>query len=85
MQRNVTALHDRASANREFVAAVVAQEHTALRLAFHAADAERTTMLTGRLAIPARSFDMGECVFVVEDRISDVRSHAPLWALVSAK
>jgi hypothetical protein len=79
VQRNVRTLHDSASADGELVAAVIAEEHTGLGLARHAADANRTTVRADRLAIgPARSFDMGQCLgFVVEDRIGDIHGGFP--------
>ncbi len=70
MQRDVRALHNRASAAGEFVAAIVAQEHTGLRLAFHAADVERPAMRAVHIAVrPARGFDVrAGSVFVMEAR-----------------
>ena len=73
MQRNVAALHDAASADSELVAAIVAKEHTGLCLALHAADANRTTVRAGRLAVPTRSLDVGQRLgFVVKDGVGDV-------------
>ena len=77
MQRNVAALHDGAGANRELVAAIVAKEHTGLRLAAHAGDVDGATVRAHRLAIPARGFDVGlRLGFVVEDRVGDINVHA---------
>lgn len=81
VQGNVAALHDRASPDGELVAAIVAEEHPGLCLAFHPANAERATVRAGRLTVPARDFDMGERPsLVVEDRVGDVRCHAPSYA-----
>ena len=46
MQGNVAALHDRASADSEFVAAIVAEEIDGLRLALEPRNAERAAMRT---------------------------------------
>lgn len=67
VQRDVRAFHDRASAAGELVAAIVAQEHSGLCLAFHAADVDRSAMRAGHTIGPARGFDMRSGgVFVME-------------------
>jgi len=81
VEGNVRTLHDSASADGELVAAIVAEEHASLRLAFHAANANRTTVRASRLTIPARGFNVGERLgFVVENRVCDVRCHTKCMA-----
>jgi len=81
MQRNVRALHHRASAARELVAAVVAQEHAGLRLPAHAANGERSAMRASNGAIrPARGLDMlAGGVFVMEAGFGKANHWNLLW------
>ena len=58
MKRNVAALHDRAGANGELIAARVAQEHSGLGLAFHATDVVSATVGASDFYGPTRRFDM---------------------------
>ncbi len=77
MKRNVRTLHNRSGANRELVAAVIAEVHTGLRLPAHDTGAGRSTVRASRFAVrPARRGDVRQClVFVVEDRVGDVDVH----------
>jgi hypothetical protein len=65
MDRDMAALHHRARAARELVAAIVAEEVASLGLAFHAVDALRTAMRASDLIGPARSLQMGNRGFFV--------------------
>ena len=70
------AFHDRASAAGELVAAIVAEKHTGLRLAAHAAHMVRATVRAGHAVRPARGFDMRQRLgFVVKDWSGDVDVH----------
>lgn len=81
VQGNVAALHDRAGADGELVAAVIAEEHPGLRLACHPRNMERTTVRAARLAVPARSLDVSLSLgSVVKDRVGDVDVHRTLYA-----
>lgn len=82
VQRNVRSLHDRAGANGELVAAIIAEEIDGLRLALEPSDAERAAMRAGRFTAPTRRFAM--CLsgfFVVEDRVGDVDGHGGCFPL----
>jgi hypothetical protein len=72
----MTSLENRSGANREFLAAIVAQEHSGLGIARHAMDVHRTAERAMNAARPAIGFDVGRGLgFVVEDRIGQVDVH----------
>ena len=76
MDGYVAALHHGADAGREFVAAVIAQEHAGLRLAGHAVDIERAAIGAKRAVGPARRLKVRQrLLFIVKDGISDVDGH----------
>ena len=77
VKRNVRALHDGASANGELVTAIVAKEHTGLRLAAHLTDGKRTTVRASGFTAPTLRFNVRSGLgFVVEDGVGDVHVHA---------
>lgn len=85
VQGNVRALHDAAGADGELVAAIVAEEHASLRIAFHLADAIRATVRAGRTVRPTRGFQMRQRLrFVVKDGVGDIDVHGffPVEALI---
>ena len=77
MQRDMAALENRPSANRELVPAIVAQEHSGLRPATHLVNVEGAAMWAIGLAIrPAIGLHVGRGLgFVVKDRVSEVACH----------
>ena len=70
---------DAASAHGELIAAVIAEEHTSLRLAFHAADANRTTVRAEHAVNPTRGFKVRKSLgFVVKNGVGDIDIHGGL-------
>src|SRR5947209_8595885 len=76
VQRNMRTAENRICADGEFVAAVVAKEHTGLRLAAHLVDVERTTERAVNPVGPAIGLHVGRGLgFVVKDRVCEVYGH----------
>ena len=68
MKRDVRALHDRAGAHGELLAAIAANEHASLRLACHPMNVEHAAMRACRTIGPAHGFDvLMRGLFVMED------------------
>src|ERR1700724_108104 len=69
----MASLEDRAGANRELVAAIVAKEHASLSFARHLMNVQRAAMRAIRTIRPTVGFHMGSGLgFVGKDRVGEV-------------
>jgi hypothetical protein len=77
MERDMRAAENSFAADRELVAAIVAQKHTSLGFAAHAMDVDGTAKRAVHAVRPAIGFHMGRGLgFIVKNRVGEVDIHS---------